>query len=809
MANGNTILVVDDNEQNLYLLEVLLKSQKFNVVTAKDGKDALAKARQNIPHLIISDILMPVMDGFSLCRRWKRDDLLKKVPFIFYTATYTEEKDKEYALSIGADKFMIKPMEPDLFLEQIHAVLEASLEKSIPAKKPLIYDKGEDYKLYSERLVIKLEKKMIQLEEEIERRMKVENELRESKKEWKEIFQAIGNPTFIIDPHYNILKANRAALKATKISEDEIVGQKCHHIFHKSPKPLVGCPMCSLIESNQVETAEIEMETLQGSFLVSSTPVFDDNENLAKVIHMSTDITDLKEAEKSVRESEKKFRGIFENAHIGIVIADKMGRMKEFNDEFRNLLGYSTDELTGMNFSEITFPDDLEKEYPYFEKIVDGVLDTFRLQKRYIRKDKKIIWVEITVSAVRDPKGEIKQIIGMVLDIDEQRKTEKLKKELEDQLRQAQKMEAIGNLAGGIAHDFNNILASIIGFAELTLSSPPDEENIEDNLREILKAGNRAKDLVKQILTFARKSKERLKPVSPRKIGLETIEFLRSTTPSNIEITAEFESSSQILASPTQIHQLLMNISTNSIQSMEEEGGVLKIRIYDEELTLDRISKVGLQPGSYLVFEIADTGKGIPPNDLEFIFEPYFTTKEPGKGTGLGLSTAHGIVKSCSGEMLVESQVNKGTVFSIYFPVATVGSILPEPGQPFIPKGTERILFVDDEEPLADLGQKLISRLGYDVVSFTSSIEALEAFRLDPDKFDIVITDMTMPSMMGDKLSVELIKIRPDIPIILLTGFSKNITEREAGNIGIKGFAYKPLMLDQIGIKIRKILDHK
>ena len=222
MANGNTVLVVDDNDQNLYLIEVLLKSQNFHVTTAKDGKQALEKARKDIPFMIISDILMPVMDGFTLCRAWKQDDLLKEVPFVFYTATYTDQKDEEYALSLGADKFIRKPMEPDLFLEQIQTVLKESLEKSLPTHEPLVKDEDEDYKLYSERLVNKLEKKMFQLEEEIETRKKVEIELRDSKKEWKDIFQAIGNPAFIIDNEYNILNANLAAINASKVSENEL-----------------------------------------------------------------------------------------------------------------------------------------------------------------------------------------------------------------------------------------------------------------------------------------------------------------------------------------------------------------------------------------------------------------------------------------------------------------------------------------------------------------------------------------------------------------------------------------------------------
>ena len=507
MSNGNTILVVDDNDQNLYMIEVLLKSQNFHVITANDGKQALKKARKTIPYMIISDILMPVMDGFTLCRAWKQDDLLKKIPFVFYTATYTEQKDEEYALSMGADKFIRKPMEPDLFLEQIQAVLKESLEKSIPIHEPLIKDEDEDFKLYSERLVNKLEKKMFQLEEEIERRKEVEIEIRKSKKEWKDIFQAIGNPAFIIDKNYNILKANSAAINATKLSENELKGKKCYEIFHSSETPVDSCPMCNLIKTNQMQSGEIEMVNFGGSYLISCTPVFDGNNKLEKAIHIATDITELKKAEQSLRDSEKKFKSVFHNAHIGIVIANSEGELEDFNEDFRKILGYEKSQLLGMNFAEFTFPDDLQNELEYFIKIKEGLLDTYRSQKRYVTKNNDIKWVELTVSAVRDNDGEIIQLIGMVLDIDEQKKSEEMKKQLEMQLRQSHKIEAMGNLAGGIAHDFNNILFAIIGYTELSLKEAEKGSNLEENLNKIYRAGQRASDLVKQILTFARLSR--------------------------------------------------------------------------------------------------------------------------------------------------------------------------------------------------------------------------------------------------------------------------------------------------------------
>ncbi|MBT3387404.1 MAG: response regulator [Desulfobacula sp.] len=807
MANGNTVLVVDDNDQNLYLIEVLLKSQNFHVTTAKDGKQALEKARKDIPFMIISDILMPVMDGFTLCRAWKQDDLLKEVPFVFYTATYTDQKDEEYALSLGADKFIRKPMEPDLFLEQIQTVLKESLEKSLPTHEPLVKDEDEDYKLYSERLVNKLEKKMFQLEEEIETRKKVEIELRDSKKEWKDIFQAIGNPAFIIDNEYNILNANLAAINASKVSENELKKMKCYEIFHGLDKPVHNCPMCNLINTNQKQTGEIEIENFGGSYLISCTPIFDGKNKLEKAIHIATDITALKKAEKSLRDSEKKFKSVFHNAHIGIVIANNEGELEDFNEDFRKLLGYGRAELLGMNFGNFTFPDDLENELEYFNKIKDGLLSTYRLQKRYVTKNKDIKWIELTVSAVRGNDGEIIQFIGMVLDIDEQKKSEENKKQLEMQLRQSQKIEAIGNLAGGIAHDFNNILSTIIGYTELSFDDVEKGSILEDNLNEIYNGGKRARDLVQQILTFARKADEDIIRIRPDQMAKEVVKLLKSTTPSSIEIRTHFNTSSYIMGNSIQLHQVFMNLCTNSIQSMEDAGGILELNIKDKVFPSLTEDTIGVQGGESILIKVSDTGTGIPKNVLDSIFDPYFTTKELGQGTGLGLSTVHGIIKSYGGEITVKSQENIGTTFKIYLPIVSNNGQTQSHKDVSIPKGTEKILFVDDESSIVDVGKKILTRLGYKVTAMTSSFEALDRFRSNPDAFDLVITDMTMPNLSGDRLSSELIKIRSDIPIILLTGFSKKIDKDKAVQMGIKAFAHKPLVLSKLAKIIRKVLN--
>ncbi len=382
------------------------------------------------------------------------------------------------------------------------------------------------------------------------------------------------------------------------------------------------------------------------------------------------------------------------------------------------------------------------------------------------------------------------------------------RRKLEDQLRQAQKMEAIGTLAGGIAHDFNNILSSVIGYAELAMDDAEPGSLMADNLSEIHTAGNRAKNLVSQILTFARQSDERIGPTQISSIVKEALKMLRSTIPTTIDIRQDIESDSLVMANPTQIHQIFMNLCTNAAQAMEENGGILTVRLRDEKIETDAGKNIaGLKPGTYVKIEVSDTGSGIPEEDQGSIFDPYFTTKGVGDGTGLGLSVVHGIVKEYKGKISVKSDLGNGAVFSVYLPVSEGDARFQEEPLKDLPRGTERILFVDDEAPLVKIGSRHLKKLGYAVTGLSSSLAALDLFKANPDQFDLVITDMTMPHMTGDRLAVELMKIKADIPVILCTGYSKKISGDSASKIGIKAFAHKPFAKSDIALTVRKVLD--
>ena len=401
---------------------------------------------------------------------------------------------------------------------------------------------------------------------------------------------------------------------------------------------------------------------------------------------------------------------------------------------------------------------------------------------------------------------------GIISDITERKQAEEEKIKLEAQLLQAQKMEAIGALAGGIAHDFNNLLSAILGYTEIACDSLPPGTVALDYLDKVLGAGQRASSLVKQILAFSRQVSIEYVALQPSIIIKEVIKILRSSLPSTITIRPRIDTDTKsILADPTQLHQVLMNLCTNAFHAMEKSGGTLEIVLEDCEISKEDLKdQPGVQPGSFVVLSIKDSGQGIPPEIRDKIFDPYFTTKEVGKGTGRGLSIVHGIIKKYGGFIICESTVGTGTVFKVYFPSVPqeISSTTKSPIES-VPRGKECILLVDDEEMLVDMGKVVLERLGYEVVVQTSSLAALDTFQEEPNRFDAVITDQTMPGMTGIDLAEKMMRIRPDIPIILCTGFSSVINEEQAKSEGIRAFVMKPLSQKRIATILRGVLDQK
>jgi len=410
--------------------------------------------------------------------------------------------------------------------------------------------------------------------------------------------------------------------------------------------------------------------------------------------------------------------------------------------------------------------------------------------------------VSISGTIYKDQNGNPIGSIINLRDISDQKK-------MESQLQQAQKMEAIGTLAGGIAHDFNNILSAILGYSELVLADLSSEASIRNKIEAIYSSGQRARDLVSQILAFSRKDEQVRSPVEVHLILKDALKLLRPAIPTTIEIQTQISSKCRILGDPSRIHQIIMNLCTNAYQAMLETGGILKISLSDEKLEGKTAGLVQVPAGSYGKIVISDTGVGIPSQNIERIFDPYFTTKEKEKGTGLGLAAVHGIVKSHGGAILVESKIGKGTTFEVYLPLTLDRSDTQEQAESQITGGNERILLVDDEHDILEIENEMLKKLGYIVTTKDNARDALKLFTDQPEQFDLVITDMTMPNMTGDRLVDKLSKIRSDIPFILCTGFSELMSKEKAASMGIKGFLMKPVTMRDLSKMIRKVLDDK
>jgi PAS domain S-box-containing protein len=526
---------------------------------------------------------------------------------------------------------------------------------------------------------------------------------------------------------------------------------------------------------------------------------------------LSREINERKKTEMELQESESQYKRLVEGIPgMLYLFSDKRGGIF-YSSSVETVLGYPISNLyqNPELWSLSIHPDDREKVKEAVKNFPGG--EDFDLEYRIKDASGNWHWFHDRSIGRRTGEGEI-ILEGLALDITGKKKAEQEQEKLLDQLREAQKIEAIGTLAGGIAHDFNNILAAIIGYTELTMDEIPGENTAFANMKEVLRAGNRAKNLIKQILAFSRQGTRERKPLRIDIVIKEALKLLRATIPTTIQIRENIAPDpGTILADPTQIHQVMMNLGTNAYHAMRDDGGILGVTLKPVETAAgDVIQGIEMLPGKYIELEISDTGHGMNRAVLARIFDPYFTTKKKGEGTGLGLAVVHGIVKSHNGYITASSKPGTGTRFRIYLPCIDsyedkTEIITAEP----IPGGREHILFVDDEEPLVHMSRETLEKLGYRVTARTSSREALQAFQKQPGIFDLVITDMTMPQMTGVQLARKLVEIKPGIPIILITGFSEAIDENKARKLGFREYVMKPILTRELAKTIRKVLDPK
>ena len=652
---------------------------------------------------------------------------------------------------------------------------------------------------------------------DITERKQAEGALRESEEQYRILIEAASQSGQAITMQQDrdgieavCIFANDAAVSLTGYSREELSEMSWMEIVHPLYRDTATDRYRRRMQGDEIaEMVPIQIIRKDGSEItIELSSVLTTFKGTKTLVTLSRNITDRKQAEEQLRESEEKYRQLFENERDAIMIFDVETRLfEDVNRWVLDLYGYKKSEFLKLKVEEISAEP--KKTRKRIRELEDGTGLNVVPLRYHKKKDGTVFPVEIT-NGIFEIMGR-KKIIGAVRDITDRVQAEERRHELETQLQQAHKMEAIGTLAGGIAHDFNNILSPIMIHSEMAMMALPPDSPIRNSLDQIFKAGERARDMIKQVLAFSRQRQQEKAPIKLSFILNEVLRLLRSSIPSTIVIRHSIKTEvDTVLADPTQIHQVLLNLCTNASYDMREKGGELEIELDDLNLDPETVSQFeGLNPGSYLRLTVKDTGHGIDPEIIDRIFDPYFTTKDVGEGTGMGLAVVHGIVKSHGGDITVESGLEKGTTFQVLFP--KYEEDIPKVSEPvvLVQRGTEQILFVDDEKVAVDAIQPMLESLGYKIIARTSSIEALEAFRNNPQEFDLVISDMTMPNMTGKDLTKELMSIRSNIPIILCTGFSDQIDEHKAKAMGIRAFVMKPIVMGQIASTIREVLDKK
>ncbi len=676
------ILSVDDRDENRYLVEALLKGNGYEVVSVANGSEALLQLQSEAFDLIISDILMPVMDGFELCRKIKKDERLRRIPFIVHTATYTGPQDEAFALKIGADRFVQKPCEPEVFINIVQEVLAAVKDRK-PTTSPGPEQEEEVLKLYNERLVRKLEQKMLQLEKEVVARQKVEEIL---------------------------------------------------------------------------------------------------------------------------RQSEKKYRSLYNSIRDAILVVDTGRTVIDCNQSFKDLFGYSLAEIAGKE-TRIFFEN--EEEYQRLGAVLSGHIadHTFLHGVHYKKKDGVLFPGEAHLYSLSNDEGKLTGFIGLIRDITETVQREKIQKNLEAQLHQAQKMESVGRLAGGVAHDYNNMLSVILGYAQLALGQTEPGSSLQGYLQAILDAAQRSAGITRQLLAFARRQ-----VVTPQVLDLNnTVESMLNMLGRLIgeDITLAWHPEPHLWSvriDPSQIDQLLANLCVNARDAIT---GVGRITIETAMVTFDAIycaRHAGALPGEYVLLTVSDNGCGMEKEILDTIFEPFFTTKELGKGTGLGLATVYGIVKQNNGFVEVYSEPDIGTTFKIYLPRHAMQFVKVEnESSAAVPRGNgETVLVVEDEAAMLKLVSTILFDLGYTVLTANTPAAAIDLVREQPAGIQLLLTDVIMPEMNGRDLADRLGLLCPGLKCLFMSGYTGNVIAIQSMLDEEAHFIQKPFSVRELAAKVRQ-----
>jgi PAS domain S-box-containing protein len=773
-----SIMIVEDEELVAADIQMSVEKMGYAVcATASSGTEAIQKAESARPDLVLMDIVLKgSMDGIEAATQIKE---LYHIPIVYLTA-FGDDAVIQLAKVAEPSGYITKPFAD----RELHIAIEISI-----------------YKQQAEARIKRTE-------------------------QWlATVLRSIGDAVIASDKERRITFMNGVAEKLTGWSQKEALGHKLTEVLniknqdldelerHLVEKVITEGLIINLIEDRML----IGKDGVEIPISDSAAPIKGVNGDTPGTVLVFRDITASKLAEQALGESEYKLQTILEclnqAQHIALLGSWQLNLETNYiwwSDETYRIFGVTPNDFgpTWDAIKTIIHPEDHSLHIKLFQHSLQTG-EALDVKIRLLTNDGLLKHCHVKGEVFRDESGQPLRFIGTIMDVTKHNQDEEQRIKLQEQLLQAQKMEAIGQLAGGVAHDFNNILGAILGYAEMAQEDSPAGSILRKDIDQVVKASHRAKDLVKQILAFSRQTETRLIPVQPAIAIREAAKMLRSSLPTTIDIRQNIDlNTGPIYADPTQIHQIVMNLGTNAFHAMEDTGGTLTIFLEKKTLTnQDIVKHPGIHPGEFIQLSIGDTGSGIEPEIWDKIFDPYFTTKEIGKGTGMGLSIIHGIVKSYGGNISFHSHPGEGTVFQVLLPVmATEVDVEGKPEETMV-LGNERILFIDDEELLAEMGKSMLERLGYHVTACSSSLEALTTFQNLPDQFDLIITDQTMPGMTGIDLARHILQIRPFMPIILSTGYSSLLSEEKAKSLGIKGFAMKPMTRKSMAALIRKVLD--
>jgi len=956
------ILAVDDDASNLKLLRFILEGEGHQVGEAGDGEAALALLAGGDFDVIISDILMPRMDGYRLCDAVRQDERWRDVAFIFYTATYTSAGDEKLCLEIGADKFLMKPATTEELVAALQAVMGSGTRRA--SRHHARLDDAGVMKEYNQRLVSKLEEKNHEME-------RANADLRAGEERFHGTLDNMLEGAQLIGFDWRYMYVNETAARHGQRTREELIGRTLTEVYPDFENTEIFKVMqhCMTVRAGvRVENRFLYTKESAAWFELSIQPVPEG------IFILSLDITERKLASQQLKESEERFRQLAENINEVFWISDPSNKAIYYvSPAYESIWGKTCQSVyeNPVSWLDAIHPKDRARVIESGKSRL--VLGTYEEVYRILRPDGTQRWILDRAFPVRNENGEVYRIVGTAEDITARKRAElrtevqhavtavlseavtlmetahrileivcrqldwdlgdlwtidrtsrmlrcveiwnpsstefqpfaeasrqvqfaigeglpgsvwkekkaewvsdvtqdprfrrrreaaaiglrdalvfpiKLRnevfgvveffstqsrpidgemlslfaalgtqigqfierKQLEDQFRQAQKMEAIGTLAGGIAHDFNNVLAAIKGYTDLARMQSGNNPEVLGYLDAVSEGSRRAADLVRQILAFSRLQEQQRKLIQLWPILEEALRLLRATMPTTIQFdTSLLRRGPMVLADPTQIHQLVMNLATNAAHAMKDRPGRLGITLESIEADGDLVAlNPGLRIGSYMLLSVSDTGHGMDEGTLNRIFDPFFTTKKAGEGTGLGLAVVHGIVQNHEGVITVTSQLGQGTRFQVYLP-AQAGEIEEAVAAPIeTPRGEgQQILFVDDEPTLALMGRIALERLGYKVESHTVPAEALAAVRSGAKHYDLVITDLTMPGMNGTDLAEQMLRLRPDLLIVLTTGYSATLTREKVRALGIHEMLLKPVTIQGLGELVHRVLKER